>query len=125
MRSEILVDSSFDLREIMTLGGINPDAVTYGYSEGKLFIENTQDLQDELEAGLAAYAYEPVLDSISWDQIRVERCDKLCSSDWTQVADSALVTAKIDEWKVYRQALRDLPQTYTDPDDVVWPVEPA
>jgi len=27
-------------------------------------------------------------------------------------------------WKVYRQALRDIPQTYSDPATVVWPAHP-
>lgn len=28
-------------------------------------------------------------------------------------------------YRQYRQALRDIPQTYSNPDDVVWPEKPA
>ncbi|OCH46128.1 hypothetical protein A6D96_22955, partial [Vibrio cyclitrophicus] len=28
-------------------------------------------------------------------------------------------------FRQYRQALRDIPQTYTNPEDVVWPQKPS
>ena len=37
----------------------------------------------------------------------------LTESDWTQANDSPLSDAKKEEWKVYRQALRDMPTTKT------------
>ena len=46
----------------------------------------------------------------------------LAASDWTQVADAPVDSAA---WAVYRQTLRDIPQDYTNPDDVVWPIPPA
>lgn len=57
-----------------------------------------------------------------WNIIRAERDAKLASCDWTQVAD-----APVDDlvWAAYRQALRDLPQTQTDPFNIVWPTPPA
>jgi len=48
--------------------------------------------------------------------------------DWTQAADSPLSDTKKAEWATYRQALRDLPNSYTtlsNKDDVVWPTPPA
>jgi len=60
---------------------------------------------------------------ITWDQIRSTRDNKLSSCDWTQASD---VPSKISSiWKEYRQALRDIPQTYSDPNSVVWPSEPT
>lgn len=57
-----------------------------------------------------------------WVAIRTERDAKLAASDWTQIAD-----APVDDlvWATYRQALRDLPQTQTDPFNIVWPTAPA
>lgn len=57
-----------------------------------------------------------------WIVIRAERDAKLAASDWTQIAD-----APVDDlvWATYRQALRDLPQTQTDPFNIVWPTAPA
>ena len=58
----------------------------------------------------------------TWDSIRAERDRLLAASDWTQVADAPVDAAV---WAVYRQALRDVPQDYATPDEVVWPIPPA
>lgn len=57
-----------------------------------------------------------------WMIVRAERDAKLAASDWTQVAD-----APVDNlvWAAYRQALRDLPQTQTNPFSIIWPAIPA
>ena len=52
-------------------------------------------------------------------QIRSERVILLTECDWTQSRD--LVLSNDEEWKKYRQALRDLPST----DPIVWPTEPS
>ncbi len=46
-------------------------------------------------------------------------------SDWTAVTDTVLGEADQTDWGDYRQALRDVPQTYDDAGDVVWPDAPA
>jgi len=63
----------------------------------------------------------PPLPAITWDNVRGGRDRLLAASDWTQVAD-----APVDQqaWAVYRQALRDIPQDFASPDDVVWPEQP-
>lgn len=43
----------------------------------------------------------------------LERTQKLKESDWTQAVDSPLSDEKKEAWRVYRQALRDFPNTYT------------
>ena len=56
--------------------------------------------------------------------IRSERDRLLKESDWMALSDSATMT---DEWKVYRQALRDLPADATfDENGMVtdWPQDP-
>lgn len=58
---------------------------------------------------------------VTWDDIRSERDRLLAASDWTQVADAPVDTAA---WAVYRQALRDVPQNFATPDEVVWPTAP-
>ncbi|EBK6743111.1 hypothetical protein DQ691_24005 [Salmonella enterica] len=60
-----------------------------------------------------------------WDEIRVERDRLVSETDWTQVSDSQLTAEKKAEFTAYRQALRDIPQTYSDPDAVVWPEKPT
>jgi hypothetical protein len=55
-------------------------------------------------------------------QLRVERDKKLAETDWTQGAD---VPPSIkDAYVTYRQALRDITNTYNNPRTVVWPTKP-
>ena len=59
--------------------------------------------------------------------IRLIRNQILTDSDWTQFPDSPLTTTKKAEWTTYRQALRDIPETYADAtsiDDIIWPIKP-
>lgn len=53
------------------------------------------------------------------------RTQLLYDSDWTQGADSPLSDAKKAEWATYRQALRDLPTSTTDYDNVNYPTQPS
>jgi len=62
---------------------------------------------------------------ITWDIIRTNRNALLAQSDWTQLSDAPLTTEQKAAWAEYRQALRDLPETYTTPDEVVYPTPPA
>lgn len=57
--------------------------------------------------------------------LRSERNERLVKSDWTQLLDAPLDATAQARWATYRQKLRDLPATTTDPAKPVWPVEPA
>lgn len=58
------------------------------------------------------------------DQVRRRRDALLLDCDWTQVADAPLTEDEREEWRVYRQALRDVPQQPGFPAAVVWPEPP-
>ena len=58
-----------------------------------------------------------------WEKLRVERDDLLFDSDWTQSRDVTL--ANDNDWKTYRQALRDLPANTSDPANPTWPTKPS
>ena len=60
-------------------------------------------------------------DTEQWAAIRVDRDRKLSASDWMANSDVTMSSA----WKTYRQALRDLPASESDPDDISWPSEPS
>lgn len=62
--------------------------------------------------------------AIRWDRIRLERDRHLAASDGL-MARANETGVQIAVWKTYRQALRDLPQTYNDPKLVVWPTPPG
>ena len=61
--------------------------------------------------------------------LRSIRDQKLRRSDWTQFNDSPLTDAKKDEWKTYRQALRDITSSQPTPNielsNITWPTEPS
>ena len=52
--------------------------------------------------------------------LREERDAKLAATDWWASSDLTMTQAQTD----YRQALRDITNTYTSLDDVVWPEKP-
>jgi len=55
-----------------------------------------------------------------WIAIRLERNRRLQITDWRASSDLTLS----DDWKTYRQALRDVP-TQSDPYNITWPTEPS
>ena len=55
-------------------------------------------------------------------KVRLARDIALQQSDWTQVADAPVDQAA---WATYRQALRDIPEQDSFPDNVVWPTPPT
>lgn len=67
---------------------------------------------------------EPLYIPMTWDDIRVKRSDLLTKSDWTQLPDADLTDAQKSQWADYRQALRDVPEDFDNPDDVIWPNKP-
>ena len=79
------------------------------------------DLTPEEEAELAVRAEETDLDM---NRVRDQRNGQLRSTDWTQLGDAALGDHTAEEWATHRQALRDLPQTYSRVSEVVWPNDP-
>lgn len=46
-------------------------------------------------------------------------------TDYTQANDSPLLEEQRAAWATYRQALRDLPQTYSGDGPIPWPVAPG
>ena len=55
------------------------------------------------------------------ENLRTRRNELLTESDWTQSRD--ILLSNDEEWKTYRQQLRDLPKN-TDPMNPVWPTKP-
>ena len=53
--------------------------------------------------------------------LRAERNQRLANTDWWASSDLTMTAAQT----AYRQALRDITETYTSLDNVVWPEEPV
>jgi hypothetical protein len=69
--------------------------------------------------GLIPADYTPP--AITWADIRSKRDGLLAATDWWAVSDRAMSASET----AYRQALRDVPQNFASPADVVWPTKPA
>ena len=59
-----------------------------------------------------------------WKKIRKERNQLLGESDYLILADAPVDETQKQEWTTYRQSLRDIPQDYDSPDEVVYPDKP-
>ena len=60
--------------------------------------------------------------AVKWEDIRSRRDNLMADSDWRSMPDSPTMSSA---WKTYRQALRDLPASESDPDDITWPTKPS
>lgn len=71
--------------------------------------------------------YLDFVNAYSGDEVTAKRKrgDLLIASDWSVLPDSPLSVAKQDEWKIYRQELRDIPEQPGYPSVINWPVMPA
>lgn len=60
------------------------------------------------------------------EDLRMVRDEKLRASDIHVLPDrwAAMSEEKRAEWAAYRQALRDMPETCSDPQNPCWPEEP-
>jgi hypothetical protein len=63
-----------------------------------------------------------VTDEIYLARLRFWRNNELSDTDWTQLSDAPVDK---DDWAEYRQGLRDLPSSNTDPRKIVLPNKPA
>lgn len=60
-----------------------------------------------------------------WGFILGETERRLQKSDKAQLADSGLSISKRLEWQAYRDTLRSIQDDFVNPDDVIFPEEPA
>ena len=102
---------------------INPEAIiqimqygTYGTSSLRLVCEWDDDkgvfpTADEMNAAVVV---------ANWDRVRKERNELLATTDFYALSDVTMS----DDMETYRQALRDLPASVENSEDVVWPEKP-
>ena len=93
----------------MTTRFFNPD----GTYEDK---EDTDELKD-------LYVQDAInLPKQQWEVFRRERNRRLTETDYLALSDTVDMS---DDWKTYRQALRDLPSRTTNPENPSWPTKPS
>ncbi len=105
-----------------------PEAATYGLVEG-----------DDAPAAcwlraLISSGDLPVADADAaymtaryWEDVRAKRDRLLAESDIAVLPDrwEAMTPELRSAWAAYRQALRDIPQSHSEPLDIDWPTPPA
>ena len=69
--------------------------------------------------------YNELLRNIHLETLRKQRNEKLQQSDFSMLPDHRLSRENEEEWKVYRQSLRDSPSTTENPENPIWPERPG
>jgi hypothetical protein len=89
--------------------------------------QQTPTLPPPKEPVVPAPAPEPAPPTTEelWILIRRKRTGLLSMSDYTQLPDTPLTPEQRTQWQTYRQQLRNIPQTYSTPQSVVWPTQPS
>ncbi|WP_256843198.1 phage tail assembly chaperone [Pseudomonas aeruginosa] len=67
----------------------------------------------------------PLVELFEWAAVRERRDQLLCATAYTQVRESPRSEAQGAEVAIYRQALRNVPESGPDPFAVIWPERPA
>lgn len=99
-----IADAEFDVHPSMTWVDCSSDVQVGWFYDGSSFSAQVETLNDEQKLA----------------ELRIERNFLLASTDWWALSDHTMTQAQID----YRQALRDITETYSSLDDVVWPDAP-
>tara|TARA_B100000900_G_C20273037_1_gene590837 strand:+ start:137 stop:418 length:282 start_codon:yes stop_codon:yes gene_type:complete len=77
--------------------------------------------EEELEWDNIETAWNASASDRKAEEIRQERNNIIQQSDWMGSSDFTMS----DEWKTYRQALRDIPSQEGFPNSVTWPTKPS
>lgn len=94
------------------------------YDATRAIILNRYIESDDIVAQIVAPYPDDVIAQIEIEELRQARNTKLQECDWTRLDDNGLSDGQREEWSVYRQALRDITQNYSDLESVVWPPKP-
>ena len=78
------------------------------------------DVAYDADGNVIEYDEAAVMTEANMIALRAERNQRLANTDWWVMPDRTATQAQLD----YRQALRDITNTYTSLDDVVWPEVP-
>ena len=79
-------------------------------------------IEDKTEEQIALETQSKI--TVQWSAIRQQRDEYLKSTDISILRDFESGNVANADVVAYRQALRDLPQTQTDPFNIIWPIIP-
>jgi len=111
--------NTFTDQEIIDAGFTGPyEKPEYNYTTQKLVWSS-----DTLSYSIVDLPSSEPTEEDLWEQMRRRRNVLLYETDWTQARD--VVLTNDDEWKTYRQSLRNLPENISDITNITWPVPPT
>jgi len=83
-------------------------------------VRTVDDTAYDADGNVVEYDEAAVTAEANMMALRAERNQRLANTDWWASSDLTMTEAQT----AYRQALRDITDTYTSLDDVVWPEVP-
>lgn len=96
------------------------DKIEWGRIDGEYVVFDDQSDTQIFDKD-AVYARAQEIEAAKpTEYLREERDKRIAETDWWVLPDRT----PTDEQLAYRQALRDITETYTSLDDVVWPTKP-
>ena len=98
---------------------INEDLQTVHWS----FQDINWIIEDKTEEQIALETQSKI--TVQWSVVRQQRDEYLKSTDILILRDFESGNAANVDVVAYRQALRDLPQTQTNPFNIIWPINPS
>jgi hypothetical protein len=118
--------------EIVKFGSTNEDLSTVSVDDGMLMLAKQCPQEAHLYKVVAGEIVRKTDDEIratnfprDFAIFKGMRDQMLAASDWTQSVDSPLSAEQKQVWATYRQKLRDLPESTTDPSNPQWPEKPT
>ena len=105
-----------------------PGKWCWSFPSGAIEYENMVWHDEEIpkpDEESVAKVYEELLREHPWKNLRQERNKRLAEVDWVFSTDYQIHDDSYQQWLTYRKALRDLPSLTEDPENPVWPEQPA
>ena len=96
-----------------------------GTTEDNISIMSTDQSEWQVTWAQIEVEVEKLKVDIPLQEVRIERNHRLTDTDWVVAKSIETGTPISDDWKTYRQELRDITKTATSMDDVVWPTKPS
>ena len=90
------------------------------YKSHPQVVRTVSDIAYDADGNVVSYDEAAVTTEANMMALRTARNQRLANTDWWASSDLTMTTAQT----AYRQALRDITETYTSLDDVVWPEKP-
>lgn len=112
---------NFEIGQIFE-GEYPPECAVWCNRHGDRWIKEIEPLEGVRRFQIVAVP-APTLDELE-SQVRAERDMKIAETDYYMMSDYPSNPKNIEELKVYRQALRDVPKQEGFPRDVRWPDVP-